>query len=62
MVSSHFSSDTTGIAGHPRGLMVLFFTEMWERFSYYGMRALLMLYMIAPPELGGLDLLKGMQD
>jgi len=59
MVSSHFSSDTTGIAGHPRGLMVLFFTEMWERFSYYGMRALLMLYMIAPPELGGLGFAKG---
>ncbi len=31
--------------GHPRGLFVLFFTEMWERFSYYGMRALLMLYL-----------------
>ena len=32
--------------GHPIGLYVLFFTEMWERFSYYGMRALLMLYMV----------------
>jgi proton-dependent oligopeptide transporter, POT family len=32
--------------GHPRGLAVLFATEMWERFSYYGMRALLMLYMV----------------
>ncbi|MFI5346149.1 MAG: peptide MFS transporter [Elusimicrobiota bacterium] len=31
--------------GHPKGLYVLFFTEMWERFSYYGMRALLVLYM-----------------
>jgi POT family proton-dependent oligopeptide transporter len=31
--------------GHPRGLSVLFSTEMWERFSYYGMRALLVLYM-----------------
>ena len=31
--------------GHPRGLMTLFFTEMWERFSYYGMRALLILFM-----------------
>src|ERR1700756_1891279 len=30
--------------GHPRGLATLFLTEMWERFSYYGMRALLMLY------------------
>jgi proton-dependent oligopeptide transporter, POT family len=33
--------------GHPRGLSTLFFTEMWERFSYYGMRALLMLFMTA---------------
>jgi POT family proton-dependent oligopeptide transporter len=32
--------------GHPVGLYILFFTEMWERFSYYGMRALLLLYMI----------------
>jgi dipeptide/tripeptide permease len=31
--------------GHPKGLYLLFFTEMWERFSYYGMRAILMLYM-----------------
>ena len=34
------------ILGHPAGLFVLFFTEMWERFSYYGMRALLILYMV----------------
>jgi POT family proton-dependent oligopeptide transporter len=33
------------ILGHPKGLYLLFFTEMWERFSYYGMRAILMLYM-----------------
>jgi proton-dependent oligopeptide transporter, POT family len=33
--------------GHPRGLATLFFTEMWERFSYYGMRAILMLFMVA---------------
>ena len=33
--------------GHPVGLFMLFFTEMWERFSYYGMRALLMLYLIS---------------
>ena len=32
--------------GHPRGLSYLFATEMWERFSYYGMRALLVLYMV----------------
>lgn len=33
------------VVGHPRGLFVLFYTEMWERFSYYGMRALLILYL-----------------
>ena len=40
--------------GHPRGLATLFFTEMWERFSYYGMRALLILFMTAPEAGGGL--------
>jgi proton-dependent oligopeptide transporter, POT family len=40
---SETSADT--LLGHPRGLFVLFFTEMWERFSYYGMRALLILYL-----------------
>jgi POT family proton-dependent oligopeptide transporter len=40
--------------GHPRGLSTLFFTEMWERFSYYGMRAILILYMTAPLAIGGL--------
>ena len=40
--------------GHPRALSTLFFTEMWERFSYYGMRALLLLYMTAPVTAGGL--------
>tara|TARA_A100001015_G_scaffold297915_1_gene379980 strand:+ start:402 stop:1736 length:1335 start_codon:yes stop_codon:yes gene_type:complete len=34
------------IFGHPKGLFVLFFTEMWERFSYYGMRAILVLYLV----------------
>ena len=33
-------------SGHPKGLYVLFFTEMWERFSYYGMRAILILFMV----------------
>jgi POT family proton-dependent oligopeptide transporter len=33
--------------GHPKGLFILFFTEMWERFSYYGMRAILVLYIIS---------------
>jgi POT family proton-dependent oligopeptide transporter len=40
--------------GHPRGLSTLFFTELWERFSYYGMRALLILFMTAPAAEGGL--------
>jgi POT family proton-dependent oligopeptide transporter len=40
--------------GHPRGLATLFFTEMWERFSYYGMRALLILYMIGSTDKPGL--------
>src|SRR5687768_11851693 len=40
--------------GHPRGLSTLFFTEMWERFSYYGMRALLILFMTASVSTGGL--------
>ncbi len=35
-----------GFFGHPKGLSTLFFTEMWERFSYYGMRAFLILYMV----------------
>jgi POT family proton-dependent oligopeptide transporter len=39
---------------HPKGLPTLFFTEMWERFSYYGMRAFLILYMVAPVANGGL--------
>jgi POT family proton-dependent oligopeptide transporter len=41
---------------HPRGLYTLFFTEMWERFSYYGMRALLVLFMAAAVTKGGLGL------
>jgi POT family proton-dependent oligopeptide transporter len=44
----------TRFFGHPRGLSTLFFTEMWERFSYYGMRALLILFMTAPVTAGGL--------
>jgi proton-dependent oligopeptide transporter, POT family len=46
-------SDRT-FFGHPVGLSTLFFTEMWERFSYYGMRAILILFMVAPPAEGGL--------
>jgi len=43
-VSNKGLSDTS-FFGHPRGLAILFFTEMWERFSYYGMRGLLVLYL-----------------
>ena len=39
-------AEAHGFFGHPRGLATLFFTEMWERFSYYGMRAFLILYMV----------------
>ncbi len=50
--------------GHPRGLSTLFFTEFWERFSYYGMRALLVLYLVAAvtadnPGLGMSDAMAG---
>jgi POT family proton-dependent oligopeptide transporter len=41
---------------HPRGLYTLFFTEMWERLSYYGMRALLVLFMVGEVQKGGLGL------
>jgi POT family proton-dependent oligopeptide transporter len=52
-VGSDLPQDTR-FFGHPRGLATLFFTEMWERFSYYGMRALLLLFMTAAPAAGGL--------
>jgi len=41
------------ILGHPAGLFTLFFTEMWERFSYYGMRALLVLFLVSDAASGG---------
>jgi POT family proton-dependent oligopeptide transporter len=44
----------TRFFGHPAGLSTLFFTEMWERFSYYGMRAILLLYMTTAVSAGGL--------
>jgi len=48
-ISESFEKPTEKLDffGHPRGLATLFFTEMWERFSYYGMRALLILFMTA---------------
>jgi POT family proton-dependent oligopeptide transporter len=42
--------------GHPRGLSTLFFTEMWERFSYYGMRGILLLFLVAAVKSGGFGL------
>ena len=50
---NHFSKMGEWM-GHPKGLFILFFTEMWERFSYYGMRAILVLYIVASISDGGL--------
>lgn len=50
------STADRGWFGQPAGLSTLFFTEMWERLSYYGMRALLVLYMVAPLDNGGMGL------
>lgn len=52
-MSAATNSEATFLS-HPRGLAILFFTEMWERFSYYGMRALLVIYLIANVGEGGL--------
>ena len=41
----NLTTNDTWFFGHPKGMVTLFFTEMWERMSYYGMRALLVLYM-----------------
>jgi POT family proton-dependent oligopeptide transporter len=56
--TDHAASVTADRAffGHPRGLSTLFFTEMWERFSYYGMRAILTLYMTKSFAEGGMAL------
>ncbi|MCB5166296.1 oligopeptide:H+ symporter [Streptomyces bambusae] len=62
-MASSLTKDSPGGAhektflGHPIGLATLFMTEMWERFSYYGMRALLVLYLVS----GGVDAAKGSQ-
>lgn len=50
------SVPQTGFFGHPKGLLTLFFTEFWERFSYYGMRAILVYYMYYEVSQGGLGL------
>lgn len=53
------ASQDTGFFGHPRGLSTLFFTEMWERFSYYGLRPLLVLFMAAALSQGGFGFDRG---
>src|SRR6185295_8195280 len=45
--SSQQAPGERTLLGHPRGLFLLFLVEMWERFSYYGMRGLLVLYLVA---------------
>ncbi|MEU7567568.1 peptide MFS transporter [Streptomyces fradiae] len=62
-MASSLTKDSAGIPayektflGHPRGLAYLFMTEMWERYSYYGMRALLVLYLSAQAADGGLGI------
>lgn len=50
------SVPQTGFVGQPKGLFTLFFTEFWERFSYYGMRAILIFYMYYAVKDGGLGL------
>jgi POT family proton-dependent oligopeptide transporter len=52
--SAAITHDTGGLGGHPRGLTTLFFTEMWERFSFYGLKAILMLFMVKGAAEGGL--------
>lgn len=47
------NQSTSTLWGHPKGLFLLFGTEMWERFSYYGMRAILVLYLVATVQEGG---------
>ncbi len=42
-----FIDTTDTLFGHPKGLLILFFTEMWERFSYYGMRGILVLFLVS---------------
>lgn len=51
--TNHFFDQQ--VLGHPAGLFVLFFTEMWERFSFYGMRALLVLFLVSALGIGGWD-------
>jgi len=61
-MSANDTSKTTelgNVMGHPAGLFVLFFSEMWERFSYYGMRALLVLFLVSEAATGGWEWTSG---
>jgi len=55
-VASNIPAAQRQWLGHPRGLSTLFFTEMWERFSYYGMRGILILFLVASAQTGGFGL------
>jgi len=59
IVSQTAQASQGSFFGHPRGLATLFFTEMWERFSYYGMRGILILFMVDAIQTGGLGLTVG---
>ncbi|RUO81442.1 MFS transporter [Idiomarina tyrosinivorans] len=56
MTTKQSSKSDNSFFGQPAGLQTLFFTEMWERMSYYGMRALLVLFMTAALQEGGLEI------
>ena len=55
MASGNNDMFKSQVLGHPAGLFVLFFTEMWERFSYYGMRGILVLFLVSSIGIGGWD-------
>ena len=56
MANTAAAPDQKELFGHPIGLYILFFTEMWERFSYYGMRAILVLYLVSASSAGNAGL------
>src|SRR5687768_6949170 len=58
--SASISEQDKGFFGHPRGLSTLFFTELWERFSFYGMKAILGLYLWTAVAEGGMGVNKAL--
>lgn len=56
MIRRGKKTEDTAFFGHPHGLSTLFFTEMWERFSYYSMHAILLFYLIDSFQKGGLGM------